>query len=178
MTTLIKIDLKLGEKIREIKEKYAGFKRELDMGILAAMQRNRDKLFDNEGNYNGHKPWKPLKCRDGMILQDTGRLRNSIAPKSSNGSPGTEGISFVDGNRYVIGTDVPYAAVNSYGTSYTTSFKQRMYLSKNKICGMKWPLKITIPSREFHEITEKDKEDLERNIEGRINYYLNKALTT
>lgn len=48
------------------------------------------------------RPWAQLRYRDGQILVDTARLRNSLHYR-------------VTGHTFVISTDVVYAAVHNYG---------------------------------------------------------------
>ena len=49
-------------------------------------------------------PWAPLQHREGKILQDTGRLKNSFTP----GSSGPDGFRF--------GSNVQYAEFHQQGT--------------------------------------------------------------
>lgn len=175
MTTEIKIDLNLDQITDKMSKSYNASKISIQRSILVSMQRNRDKLFAAEGAYNGHNKWAPLKCRKGQILHKSGTLRKSIAPINKTGAPGESGISFISGDEYVIGTRLKYAATQSFGAEFITTMKQRAYLSYNKICGMRWPIKIRIPSRQFHELNDKDTQDIATSLERRIQAVLERG---
>lgn len=91
--------------------------REINLFIAAQMQTNRGLLFDNEGSYNGHAAWAPLKFRDGVILSKRGDLRKSIAPQDPKGRPGTDGIVRFDSDTVTIGTKKFTAAMMNWGTT-------------------------------------------------------------
>ena len=109
---LVGIDFRFPSWEKKIKKA----RREIDLFIAATMQTNRGMLFDNEGAYNGHRKWHPLKFRQGQILTKRGTLRKSIAPISASGRPGRGGIVEFSGDMITIGTKLGYAKLMNDGT--------------------------------------------------------------
>ncbi len=85
--------------------------------LVVAMQTNRGMLFDSEGAYNGHAPWKGLLLRAGQILANRGVLKKSLAPGNTNGQAGDGGYVRADAQVVTIGTDVAYASLMNWGTT-------------------------------------------------------------
>jgi len=69
--------------------------------------------FSQERSPSGK--WKSTK-RGGKILQDTGRLRNSIRPRNTKYTA-------------IVGTNISYGAVQNYGGKYITA-RKFLWLSK------------------------------------------------
>jgi phage gpG-like protein len=115
--SLVKIDFKFPKWSKTFKEKLP----EIYAVMAASAQTNRALLFDSEGGYNGHTPWKPLKFRAGQPLRDKGRLKNSIGPLAKNGQPvkSPDGILKYGGSPdrpiVTIGTTLYYAALMNNG---------------------------------------------------------------
>jgi phage gpG-like protein len=85
--------------------------------LVVAMQTNRGMLFDAEGAYNGHEPWKQLLLRAGQILASRGVLKKSLAPGNTSGQAGDGGYVRADQQMVTIGTDVAYASTMNWGTT-------------------------------------------------------------
>lgn len=98
-------------------EKIKQKRNEINLFIAASIQTNRGMLFDEEGAYNGHKKWAPLRFRKGQILSKTGKLRKSIAPINAQGKAGTDGIVRFEGDFVYVGTQVAYAKMMNDGTT-------------------------------------------------------------
>lgn len=96
--------------------KYKRKEKEIQMFIAAQIQTNRGMLFANEGAYNGHEPWAPLKFRNGQILSKSGALRKSFSPNGAKGKPGPNGIVQL-GDKVTVGTTLPYARLMNDGTA-------------------------------------------------------------
>lgn len=111
--SLVSIDLKFPDLALKIKN----HRQEIDLFIAAQMQFNRGMMFDQEGAYNGHPSWAPLKFRKGQILSKSGKLRKSIAPSSQSGKPGPGGIVRFGGGVVTIGTSLIYASMMNWGTT-------------------------------------------------------------
>ena len=137
--------------------------------IAATLQRQRAMIFDNEGAYHGRPRWEPLKCRQGQILFDTGKLSQSIGPLSrTSDRPGYSVGSIVklsDGI-VTIGTNLPYAAVHNYG-AVIRPVKAKALVYK---CGKDFVFskKSVIPARPFGDITNEDVTDLVDTVSGYI----------
>jgi phage gpG-like protein len=89
---------------------------EIQNAVLATIQTNRGLLFDSEGAANGHGRWKDIKYREGRILQLTGNLRRSLAPRNAKGTVPPGGTVKWNRDVITIGTNVPYAAVHETGS--------------------------------------------------------------
>lgn len=110
----------------------------------SAVERFRESK-DPDGN-----TWKPLKSRNGKILVDSARLRNSIKYKASN-------------NGVEVGTNTIYAATHQFGE------KGRTIRAKNNRClrfniNSQWyskkVVKIKIPARPFLGINNDDIDEI------------------
>lgn len=89
---------------------------EIHLSLAAAIQTNRGMLFDQEGAYNGHDAWAPLRFRSGQILSDRGTLRKSLAPRPAKGAAGPDGIVELGADVVTVGTMIKYAAMMNFGT--------------------------------------------------------------
>jgi phage gpG-like protein len=119
---------------------------------LATIQTNRGMLFKQEGAYNGHAKWKPLKNRKGQILADTGTLKNSIAPKGGDKkrpSAGPNGILKFIGDVMTIGTNVKYANIHNFGGVIKPKTKDLLRWKDDK--GWHAAKQVKIPARPFLE---------------------------
>jgi phage gpG-like protein len=108
---MLKVDFKFPPWAADLEKHY----QQVMLGVAATIQTNRGMLFDQEGAYNGHKRWEPLKFRAGQILSDTGTLRRSISPQIPNGRAGPGGIVKISGDVVTVGTTIKYAAIHNYG---------------------------------------------------------------
>ena len=129
--------------------------------LVASVQTNRGMLFANEGSYNGHERWAPLKHRNGQILADTGTLKNSIAPSLPDGNPGPQGYIVATGGlqdkAVVVGTRVAYAAIHNYGGRFRHPGTDNGFGKKIRIR----QYTIEMPRRNFTEVTTSDREEFE-----------------
>ncbi len=87
------------------------------------------------------EPWEPLKLRQGRILSDTGRLRNSIHFEA-------------DDDQVVIGTNVKYAPVHQFGAVIKPVKKQVLAFPDGR-GGTAFARQVTIPARPFIGIEER-----------------------
>jgi phage gpG-like protein len=108
--------IKLKVKVPKLKKTFQDQMPSIIASLAATVQTNRGMLFDKEGAHNGHERWKPLKYRRGKILQDTGNLRRSIAPRGGNGHAGPNGIVRVDSRIVFLQTNVEYAGIHEDGS--------------------------------------------------------------
>lgn len=139
----------------------------IEKAMAATVQTNRLLLFMHDGAYNGHKPWLPPKYRDGQPLQDRGDLRNSIAPKSSNGdlvprSPGKGGYIRYEGSaskRTVrVGTELIYAGIHDKGGRIVPkNAKALRFMIGKRVVFAKY---VDIPKRNFTGWNEEDKSEM------------------
>lgn len=161
---MVEIRFKMPDLLGRLKR---GEKR-IVLGMLAAMQENRAQVFDSEGSFNGAPKWKPLKCRDGMILSDTGALRRSIAPSSPTGLPGPGGAAFATGDlkkkEFYLASKLPYAAMMNWGTTGLSGGVLRAKPGKSLVfdCGGSkvFAQQVKIPARRFDRFTAEDKREL------------------
>lgn len=103
----------------DLSERLERAQQRIEQAIAATVQTNVGMRFDNEGAWNGHDKWDPLKRRKGQILSLTGTLRRSIAPRGAKGTAGPQGFVRSSGNAadmlVEVGTVVAYAAVHNNG---------------------------------------------------------------
>ena len=150
-------------------KKYAAQLKAQIPGVLAAtMQTQRAMIFDSEGKYNGRQGWKPLKCRDGQILKDTGTLSKSIGPMNTGITPGMATGSIVRYQKELvtIGTNIAYAHVQNEGATIVP-VKAKALRYK---CHGKWRFskKSVIPARPFNDWTLADIAELSTTMENFI----------
>lgn len=160
----------LGAKLqRKVKEIY--------VFLAAQMQTNRGFLFDQEGAYNGHQKWAPLKFRRGQILSDRGTLRKSIAPVPARGAPGTDGIVEFAPETVTIGTKLFYAAMMNWGTTKLSGGVLKPVKAKAlKIPTDKGPIfrkSVRIPERRFDDWNDQDQREIEEAYVNKIAAVLN-----
>lgn len=170
---------------------------ELYQFIAAQLQYNRAMLFANEGGYNGHRKWAPLKFRVGQILSDTGALRRSLGPITAQGMERplktANGIVEIQGNEVVIGTKLLYARLMNDGTanmpggvlrpvkakalmiplpSGTSATKQAKKAKKTgKKIGRQdviFRKSVRIPARPFDQLNAQDEKEIARALENKI----------
>lgn len=172
MATTIELNMpNLSEKIKSRRDEIQRF-------IAAQIQFNRGMLFDNEGAYNGHPPWEPLKYREGQILSKRGTLRKSIAPNSADGNAGADGYVKIKPDSVTIGTNLYYAAMMNYGTKGLPGG----VLKPVKAKALKIPTgpksfifrkSAYIPPRPFNELNEQDREEFEIALSNKLAELLN-----
>lgn len=109
--------IKIEFKFPDWKGKLERAEEELNLFLAAQIQFNRGMLFDQEGAYNGHPKWAPLRWRRGQILSKSGTLRKSIAPYNPKGKAGTDGIVKFSGEKITVGTKLAYAKRMNDGTT-------------------------------------------------------------
>lgn len=167
-------------------------KRRIMDAIAASMQANRGMLFDAEGAYNGRPRWADLKFRRGMILQDRGTLRNSLAPKNATDmKPGrSEGTILEIGDRKVIiGTSLAIAPVHNKGAVIVPKKAQALKIplpaGKNATEGATglrkgaiksadgkqrfiFRARVVIPARNFGDWNSADQDELNQTLAGII----------
>lgn len=159
--SLLKIQVDFPSLELEFKKHQA----EANLLVMATAQTNRGMLFDQEGGYNGHKKWAPLKMRDGQILSKRGVLRKSIAPHNASGKPGPEGIATSTGLlKGRIGTKVAYAPIQNFGGVIKAKTGKVMSWM-NDISGKRmFAMSVTIPARNFTAWNSKDQEELDETL--------------
>lgn len=160
------------------------FKSILDLPLIiaATVQTQRGMIFDNEGAYNGHEKWEPLKFRKGQILKDRGTLSKSIAPKNDGKKPGQANGTILQatGDMVTVGTDIAYAITHELGATILPKkpggllhFKVPVYTTtktgKTKK-STQWihAHKVVIPARPFGQMNQQDADELAETIK---NYY-------
>src|SRR5277367_6510564 len=86
--------------------------------MAAQIQTNRGMVFNAEGAYNGRSKWAKLKCRQGMILSQTGALRKSLSPPTKDGKAGPNGLVKISGSvkdmSISVGSKLAYANMMNY----------------------------------------------------------------
>lgn len=142
---------KLDERIKKNRKRIQEF-------MAAAMQTNRALLFDHEGAYSGHKKWAPLKMRSGKILSKRGNLRKSIAPSNDGKHPtmSNNGIVQYKSGIVKIGTNIAYAAIQNNGGIIKAKNAKALKIPIEGGKGYIFRKKVTIPARNFNEITPED----------------------
>jgi phage gpG-like protein len=115
MSVSVLFEIKLPDWHKKVKDKMPEM---IDLA-LATMQTNRGMLFDQEGAYNGHTKWAPLKFRNGQILSNRGNLRKSIGPVGNGVTPvrSPGGVVRFSADTLTIGTTLAYAAMMNFGTT-------------------------------------------------------------
>lgn len=146
--------------------------------IAATMQTNRGLLFRNSGQWNGHRRWRALRCRDGQPLLDRGTLAQSIGPRNDGVRPGqgVESIVRMSGGlsgEITIGTSLAYAAVHNFGAIIRPKTKKALAFQ----CGKSWIVvkKVVIPQRRFDNINETDKREVQETVANYIANVLGSA---
>lgn len=127
----------------------AGFRQGLVRALAQTMKAEVMLTFEESQDLYGKK-WKPLKATSGrrvggMPLLDTSNLRNSI------------NVRVMGSSRFVIGTNVKYAAVHQYGYNKRTQHKVRKTgkLDKNgryrkgRVKGLSKKYRAGIPARPY-----------------------------
>ena len=153
--------------------------------IAADIQTNRGMMFDQEGAWNGHEKWAPLKYREGQILSLTGTLRKSISPsrngKNAVGIAGPNGFVEQSGDLVKkttkVGTRLAYAAMMNWGTSGLPGgvlVPKKADALRFKVNG-NWVFakSVTIPARHFDEWNEEDAKELEVGLTNLVADILN-----
>ena len=152
---MIEIDINLDAARRAIDAAATALEhREPMMRMVAARLR---QAVDENFNAGGRPAWAGLKTPrphgGDKVLQDTGRLRNSITQQSDN-------------DRAVVGTNVVYAAIHNFGGQTAAHM---IYPKTTKAlfwAGAAHPVKKVshpgsrIPARPFMVLTEEDRSAL------------------
>lgn len=145
-------------------------RRRILTNVAATMQTNRAMLFDQEGAYNGHEKWKPLRLRTGMPLSNKGQLRKSIAPTGATGVPGPGGIVEFVGETVTIGTKLAYAAMMNWGTTGLPGGVLKPVRAKALRFyaeGSRKPIfakSVKIPARRFDQWNDQDQSEVDETI--------------
>lgn len=135
--------------------------------IASTIQTQVGLRFDNEGAYNNHEKWAPLKFRQGQILSYSGALRKSMSPPGAEGNPGPGGFVRHEGNvmdlKTEVGTKLIYASVHNEGATIVPKNKQalRYPIGGNKFMFSK---KSVIPKRNFTDMSFQDTEELNETL--------------
>lgn len=161
---IISAEFKFPPWAKQLEKHY----RELMLGVAATIQTNRGMLFDQEGAYNGHKRWQPLKFRKGQILSDTGTMRRSISPTIPNGYAGPGGVVKISGDVVTVGTTIKYAPVHNYGA---VIYPKRKKVLSWKVGKKRYFAKsVTIPARPFLEgaWNRKDQEEVYQTLKKKV----------
>lgn len=113
-----------------------------------------DCVYENF-EQQGRPGWQPI-TRDGKILQDTGRLKNSIVAEHTN-------------NSAKVGTNVEYAAIHQYGGKTKPHVIMPKTAKALKFNGV-FAKKVNhpgsnIPARPFLSVTDGDIEELKETVE-------------
>lgn len=169
MTKLVSVEVKFPKWMDKMRQNEA----RIGLFLAAQLQTNRALLFANEGSYNGHQKWAPLKCRQGQILSLSGALKNSIAPKGLGGRAGPGGFVQIGGTlktKYAkVGTQLKYAAMMNWGTTGLPGGvlkAKKGVFGRTKVlsfkCGGKWAFShsVKIPARRFDTFTQEDKKEI------------------
>jgi phage gpG-like protein len=141
--------------------------------IAATLQTQRAMIFDSEGTYNGRPGWKPLKCRNGQILSDSGDLRKSIGPVNDGITPGRATGSIVELSigLVTIGTKIAYAEVHDQGKVIFPDTKKALrFKCHGKFIFRK---KVTIPARPFGNFTSDDISELNETVTNYLTSKIN-----
>lgn len=159
-------------------EKINQAEQEIQLFVAAIIQMNRGMVFDQEGAYNGHDKWAPLKLRSGQILSDRGDLRRSIAPKSATGKPGPGGIVSFGTNTVTVGTSLKYAPLMNWGTTGLPGGVIKPIHAKalRFKCGDKviFAQQVKIPARHFDEWNTQDKDEMTESLTNKVAQILNR----
>lgn len=156
-------------------------RRRILTNVAATMQTNRAMLFDQEGGYNGHERWAPLRLRSGMALSNRGNLRKSIAPRGAVGVPGPGGIVEFVGDTVTIGTKLAYAAMMNWGTTGLPGGVLRPVRAKALRFyaeGSKNPIfakSVRIPPRRFDQWNNQDQSEVDETILNSISRVFNEG---
>lgn len=167
---LVELEIKWPEWLETLKRS----EKRIGLFQAAMLQTNRAQLFANEGAYNGHQKWAPLKTREGQILSLSGALKNSIAPKGATGQAGPGGFVQIGGNLTLktarVGTKLKYAAMMNWGTTGlpggVLTPKKGGVFRRSKVlrfkAGSKWVFaqSVKIPARRFDTFTSQDKREM------------------
>ena len=155
-----------------------GFQR-LKNTILTILIGQKDNLFDQSVGPDG-ETWAPLSKRaianrnkknakvknktrqsDGhKILMDTGVLRNSL---TNAGAPYS--LAAISGNEIVVGTNVPYAAIQNFGGTIQNPGTENGFGIGIHIK----PYTITIPARPFIGFGDSDEKEVGEAVEHYVN---------
>lgn len=173
---MAKVEMKF--EFPNLSEKLRRKVQEVYVFMAATMQTNRGMLFDQEGAYNGHPKWAPLKFRQGQILSDRGTLRKSLAPVPSLGVPGTDGIVMIAPDNITIGTKLYYAAMMNWGTTGLSGGVLKPVRAKAlKIPdgkgGFMFRKSVKIPARHFDEWNDADQQEMEEALANKLASILN-----
>jgi phage gpG-like protein len=144
--------------------------------IASTVQSQIGMRFDNEGAYNGHAKWEPLKIRQGQILKLTGKLSQSLGP--NGGKPGPDGFVRSSGPvtsfTVEIGSKLIYASVHDNGAIIKPKTKQalRFPLGGGKFAFAK---QVTIPKRNFTDLNATDEQEIADDLKSVIEQILKEA---
>lgn len=140
----------------------------ISMGIASTIQTQAGMRFDNEGSYNGHEKWAPLVMRSGQILSLTGTLRRSLSPPNANGKAGPNGTVDASGSpadmKVEVGSKVIYASVQNEGATIVPKNKRALRFLNPGNGKFIFSKKSVIPKRNFTDLNENDKQEIEETL--------------
>ena len=188
----VKIDFKFPDWSEMVKLKTT----DIMLSVAATLQTNRAMLFDQSGNYNGHRRWKDPLFRKGKPLLNRGNLRKSIGPSNDGRKPGkaTGSIVQINGNVVTIGTSLPHARILNDGGKIVAKKAKALMIPvpggknatpaaksvKPKKIGIKqidgkvrkqgviFRKSVVIPARNFDSLTSQDLKEVENTIKGKV----------
>lgn len=140
--------------------------------IASTIQTQVGMRFDSEGAHNGHPKWDPLVLRQGQILSLTGTLRKSISPPSHDGKAGQDGFvrssGLPDDMLVEVGTKLIYASTHDNGAVITPKTKRALRFMNPATGKFSFSKKSVIPQRQFTDINQNDREELELTLTNLI----------
>lgn len=138
--------------------------------IAGTIQTQVGMRFDAEGAHNGHEKWEPLKMRDGQILSLTGTLRKSMSPPGADGNPGPQGFVRSQGSVMdlltEVGTKLIYAGTHNNGAIIRPKTKRALKYVNPSSGGVVFSMRSVIPKRNFTDLNDRDKEELNETLAG------------
>ncbi len=153
----------------------------IERTIASTIQTQVGMRFDAEGAHNGHPKWAPLKMRQGQILSQTGTLRKSIAPQAADGRPGSEGFvrsSGLPNDMLVeVGTKIIYASTHDNGAVIVPKNKRALRYLNPATGKFQFGKKSVIPQRQFTDMNDNDRMEIEETLKGLIEDILKGATT-
>jgi phage gpG-like protein len=171
----VEVTFKFPDLLRAFERSYDRIERT----IASTIQTQLGMRFDAEGAHNGHPKWAPLKMRDGQILSMTGTLRKSISPPQADGKPGDQGFvrssGLPDDMLVEVGTKVIYASTHDNGAIIRPVNKKALRFFGSDGKTPIFAKKSVIPQRQFTDLNEKDRQEIEETLTGLVKDILENA---
>lgn len=148
-------------KFPDLKGNFKKYRDKSGMFIAAQLQRNRRKIFDTAGTYNGRRGWVPLAIRYGDPLVNKGKLRDSIGPENNGLVPKASRGSIIrlSGNVVTIGTNLIQARIQNDGGIIHAKNVSALRFPDGK-GGFIFAKSVRIPARRFDNVTAQDRKEL------------------